>query len=105
MWKWLLGKVVESGSQVLIECNEGNYRNNYTDVKLNYLLYFYESMMNSSGKYRPAYYTFLRGLLSGTYSFTGNDIIYTSPIERSVTYSKDDLKSSLVEKKSQLYDR
>lgn len=100
MWKWLLGKVVESGSQVLIECNEGNYRNNYTDDKLNYLLYFYESMMNSSGKYRPAYYTFLRGLLSGTYSFTGNDIIYTSPIERSVTYSKDDLKSSLVEKKA-----
>lgn len=100
MWKWLLSKVRESGSQVLVECNEGNYRNNYTGDELNYLLYFYESMMNSSGKYRPAYYTFLRGLLSGTYSFTGNDIIYTSPIERSVTYSKDDLKSSLVGKKA-----
>lgn len=100
MWSWLLGEAKNSGCQVLIENNESNYIHNYTEDKLNYLIYFYGSMMNSSGKYRPAYYTFLRGLLSSTYSFTGRDIIYTSPVERNVSYSSDDIKVNLKSKKA-----
>ena len=95
LWSWLLRESKSYGYQVLIECDEENYEKNYIDDKLNYLVYFYGSMVNGLNKYRPAYYTFLRGLLNNVYSFTGNDIIYTSPIERNVMYSKEDIRSNL----------
>lgn len=96
MWKWLLELLINSNSQALVECSESNYSFNYREDRKNYLIYFYGNMQNGIGIFRPGYYTFLKGLLNGIYSFTGNDIIYTSPIERNVMYTSSDLKRDLV---------
>ena len=68
----------------------GNHIFNYTKDTSNRLVYFYQDM-SFYGYTRPAYYVFLKGIISGKYSEEVDNIEYTSPVN---PYSEDtsDLK-------------
>ena len=67
----------------------GNHIFNYTKDTSNRLVYFYQDM-TFYGNSRPAYYMFLKGIISGKYSETSDTIDYKSPVN---SYEED--KSNL----------
>lgn len=82
--KWTV--ISKEGSDRWYEIQE-TLSDNYTGNQIfnlldpdNRLVYFYQDM-TYRGWSRPAWYIFLRGILSGVYSMTTDDIIYSSPAE------------------------
>lgn len=74
----LLGYALEKGCQVLVQNDGEDYKENVKDVS-NHLLFFYRPMLLYGVLPRPAWYIWLRGLLSDIYSDTAENVSYDSP--------------------------
>lgn len=76
--KSLLEYSKRKGCQCLIQNTGEDYRNNVIDPT-NHLLFFYGEMYLFGVILRPAWYIWLRGLLTDVYSDTADNISYNSP--------------------------
>ena len=85
----LLDKLREVNCQALIENSDSNLVFNKLDDLDNYLIYFYGSM-EVGNKYRPGYYTYLKGILENKYSYSTTNILYRTPLDGKKLYG--DLK-------------
>jgi hypothetical protein len=86
----LLVKLKEINCQALIENSDSTIEGNKLDDRNNYLLYFYGSM-EVSNRYRPGYYTYLRGILENKYSYSTTDILYRTPMDGKKLYGDSKL--------------
>ena len=91
------GNLEETTDRDIINTYGNDYVFNYAGDMENRLVYFYRPMTVLGNK-RPAYYLFLSGLFSDTYSMSVKYILYNSPVKN--PYEDEEIESRLEKYKS-----